>query len=225
MGALDETGKMCIVIVIGFVCRAEGHHGEGGIMDKDFLIRTYAQMYDPEAGPWNLGVENKYLEYQFARFFQENFEVKPGAKLCNVGIGAGAWDRFLSYQCKDGSLTSIDRDELCCRQLAEGLRCEGNPSKVRILCADVMTLELEESFDLLTMVGSTHVESGLGIELLEKVMGFVKPGGSFYYQTLGAKLPMDEAIRAAHRCGLRIENYQRDDQYGFFCQYFKFVKA
>lgn len=194
-------------------------------MENEFLIKTYSQMYDPEAGPWNLGVENKYLEYRFADFFQENFEVRPGDSLCNVGIGAGAWDRYLSYQLQGGSLTCIDQDELCCRQLSEGLCCEGNPNDVQILCADVMTLDLAEQFDLLTMVGSTHTESGLGTVLLEKVMSFVKHGGSFYYQTLDVKLSMDEIIRTAHRCDMRVENYLRDNSYGFHCQYFKFTKV
>lgn len=30
-----------------------------------FLLKTYSQMYGPEAGPWNLSVENKYLMYRF----------------------------------------------------------------------------------------------------------------------------------------------------------------
>ena len=41
--------------------------------DTEFLLRTYAQMYAPEAGPWNLSVENKYLEYRFADFFDKHF--------------------------------------------------------------------------------------------------------------------------------------------------------
>lgn len=41
-------------------------------MDQDFLLRVYGQCYDAEAGPWNLSLENKYLEYMFAKFFEEN---------------------------------------------------------------------------------------------------------------------------------------------------------
>lgn len=81
-------------------------------IDKDFLLKTYSQMYAPEAGPWNLSVENKYLEYRFAQFFRDHFPVKEGTALCNIGIGAGAWDRFLSYQLRCGALTSIDIDPL-----------------------------------------------------------------------------------------------------------------
>ena len=80
-------------------------------MDQDFLLRVYGQCYDAEAGPWNLSLENKYLEYMFAKFFEENFEVGNNANICNIGIGAGYWDRYLSYQLDGGTLTSIDIDE------------------------------------------------------------------------------------------------------------------
>ena len=48
-------------------------------MDKDFLLNAYGRLWDPEAGPFNLSVENKYLEYMLAKFFQENFPVPEGA--------------------------------------------------------------------------------------------------------------------------------------------------
>lgn len=47
-------------------------------MNKDFLLKTYGQCYSVEAGPWNLSIENKYLEYMFAKFFEENFEIQNG---------------------------------------------------------------------------------------------------------------------------------------------------
>ena len=50
-------------------------------MDKDFLLKTYGQCYGPEAGPWNLSVENKYLEYMFTKFFENNFSINEGYQL------------------------------------------------------------------------------------------------------------------------------------------------
>lgn len=38
--------------------------------DAAFLLQTYSQMYAPEAGPWNLSAENKYLEYKFRAFLK-----------------------------------------------------------------------------------------------------------------------------------------------------------
>ena len=75
-------------------------------MDQDFLLKAYGALWGPEAGPWNLSVEQKYLEYRITAFFEENFPVARGADICNIGIGAGYWDRYLSYRLDGGSLTS-----------------------------------------------------------------------------------------------------------------------
>ena len=152
-----------------------------------FLLKTYSQMYGPEAGPWNLSAANKYLMYRFADFFEKNFQVGETDSICNIGIGAGEWDEYLSYKLKKGSLTSIDRLEICCRQLEERLLWEGNPNEVNVIWADAMELSLVGQFDIVTMVGSTAMESGTAAALLQKVMGFVKPGGAVYYHTKAIK--------------------------------------
>lgn len=108
-----------------------------------FLLQTYSQMYAPEAGPWNLSAENHYLMYRFTDFFEKHFMVAEGTNICNIGIGAGEWDHYLSYKLKGGTLTSIDRLEICCRQLEERLICEGNPNAVKVICSDVMELDLD----------------------------------------------------------------------------------
>ena len=193
-------------------------------MDQEFLLKTYSQMYGPEAGPWNRGVTNKYLEYRFTAFFEENFAVKSGDDLCNVGIGAGAWDRYLSYRLEGGTLTCIDIDPLCCRQLCEGLICEENPNHVEIICSDVMELELTNRFDIVTLVGSTERESGRGAALLEKAASFVKPGGSLYYQTLFEDLPEAQILETTRCCGMTPEAVEIEERYGFCCRYYKFTK-
>ena len=200
----------------------------GGMMtedDKDFLIQTYAQMYGPEAGPWNVSVRNKYLEYRFADFFERHFEVSEGMNICNIGIGAGEWDHYLSYKLKDGSLTSIDRLEICCCQLEKRLVCEGNPNTVTVICADAMELELQERFDIVTMVGSTGTESADALSLLEKASGFVNAGGSVYYQSLDQKENHNDVLQLAFRLGLRLGAFEEDRAYGFSARYFCFVKA
>lgn len=194
-------------------------------LDRDFLLRTYSQMYAPEAGPWNLSVENKYLEYRFAQVFRDHFPVKEGAELCNIGIGAGAWDRSLSYQLKGGTLTSIDMDPLCCRQLREGLRFEENPNAVEVLCADAMTLDLTGQCDIVTLVGSTVTESGLGLRLLERAMTFLKPGGRLFYQSIGPEPEsMDDVTRLAHRMGLSVSFYEAEKVDDLYCAYWAITK-
>ena len=202
--------------------------GCSGEMPEDqlrFLLRTYSQMYGPEAGPWNVSVENKYLMYRFAEFFEKNFRVRETDDICNIGIGAGEWDEYLSWKLKKGTLTSIDRLEICCRQLEQRLIAEENPNKVRVIRADAGELALEGQFDIVTMVGSTVTESGMGLTLVEKAMDFVKTGGALYYQSMDSGEDSDRVIRAAHSRGMKLGAFAADDAYGFSCRYYKFERA
>lgn len=189
-----------------------------------FLLRTYAQMYGPDAGPWNLSVANKYLEYKFTDFFERHFSVGQETNICNIGIGAGIWDTYLSYQLKNGVLTSVDKLEVCCRQLEQRLRYEDNPNDVVVICADAMCLRLDGLIDLVTMVGSTVMESDDGLLLLERAMQFVKPGGDMYYQSLDEAEDCNAVIQAAFRHGMKLEAFLEDKAYGFSARYYKFAR-
>ena len=194
-------------------------------VDKDFLLKAYGQCYDAEAGPWNLSLQNKYLEYAITRFFEENFPIPRGAAICNIGIGAGYWDRYLSYRLNGGMLTSIDMLEICCRQLEECLANERNPNPVRVIHSDVMRLEgLSDSFDIVTMVGSARRESGLREAILDKAVSFLKSGGSLYYQTLDEDGTEDWVRDFCKKRPVTAEAYLLDTAYGFKAQYWKLTK-
>ena len=194
-------------------------------MDKDFLLRTYGQCYDPESGPWNLSVKNKYLEYMFARYFEENFDIARGACICNIGIGAGYWDRYLSYKLNGGNLISIDIDGTSCRQLKECLINERNPNPIKIIHSDVMLVnDLSEKRDIVTLVGSTRMESGFLEGILEKAFSFLKGGGSFYYQSLDKNEARDKIEELCKRKEMRVDDYMLDMNYGFKAQYWKITK-
>ena len=190
-----------------------------------FLLKTYSQMYGPEAGPWNLSVENKYLMYRFADFFEKNFTVREGDCICNIGIGAGEWDEFLSYKLKKGTLTSIDRLEICCRQLEERLFWEENPNEVKVVCGDAMELSFDRQFEIVTMVGSTAMESGTDTALLEKAMGFVKNGGAIYYQSIDENEDCNGILKIAFDRGLKLAAFAEENAYGFMSRYYKFERA
>ena len=195
-------------------------------MDKDFLLKTYGQCYDSEAGPWNLSVESKYLEYMFAKFFEETFLVTERTCICNVGIGAGYWDRYLSYKLKGGTLTSIDIDEVACRQLRECLINERNPNKVTVIHSDVLAVDgFDNQFDIVTMVGSSRMESGLYKSILEKAFSFLKSGGSMFYQTLDEAETKEDMAALCEENDLKIDNYLFDSNYGFKAQYWKITKS
>lgn len=189
-------------------------------MDKDFLLRTYGELNGPEAGPFNLSVENKYLEWRITAFFEENFRLSEDIKVCNIGIGAGYWDRYLSYRVNEGSLTSVDIDPKCCRQLKEGLENEKNPNKVDIICADAVTIGgMEGKFDIVTVIGSTREESG-GYEILKKGISFLKPGGEMYYQSLGEEDP-GKLRELFEEAGAVIQHREAEERYGFISNYWK----
>ncbi len=199
----------------------------GDIPDDElrFLLQTYTQMYGPEAGPWNLSVENKYLEYRITEFFESHFTVGTHTNICNIGIGAGEWDRYLSYKLTGGTLTSIDREEMCCKQLQKRLLWEGNPNTVNVICADAIHLRLSGQFEIVTLVGSTVKESGVGLALLEQAMDFVKAGGSLYYQSLDAQEACNAVMETALGRGMKLEAISEDRTYGYRCRYCKFSKG
>lgn len=194
-------------------------------MDKEKLLGFYGALWGPEAGPFNLSVEGKYLEYMLTRFFEENFTVDGNSDICNIGIGAGFWDRYLSYKLRDGTLTSVDRLPECCDALRDGLLNEGNYSHVNVICSDVTALEgFDESFDLVTVVGSTVRESGLGGDLVEKALTMVKPGGSFYLQTIIDGPEGYHLDGICQRLGAVIDGTLYDPSYGFEARYFKITR-
>ncbi len=194
-------------------------------LDKSFLLQSYGEEYGPEAGPWNTSLRSKYLEYRITAFFEESFPIRQGAELCNIGIGAGSWDRYLSYRLNGGNLTSIDLDGTICRQLKLRLQNENNPNCVRIIHSDVMLVDgLDCSFDLVTMIGSTRIESGLFEQILCKAISMVKPGGAFFYQTLDREEKKEDFLEICQANHMKLEAYLLDTEYGFHAQYYKVVK-
>ena len=193
-------------------------------MEKDRILKIYGEQYGEESGPWNLSVENKYLEYMFAKFFEENFQVEPDMNICNIGIGAGYWDRYLSYKVSEGTLTSIDINEEVCAFFTECLKNEQNPNQIKVICSDVMKVEgLEGTFDIVTMVGSARLESGLFEQILNKAFRMLKTNGVMFYQSLDENEEMSEVLAV---CGstMKAENYLLDEAYGIKAQYWKLRK-
>lgn len=190
--------------------------------DAAFLLNTYAQMYSWEAGAWNLSAANKYLEYRITEFFERNFPVQECADICNIGIGAGDWDEYLSFRVQNGSLTSIDRDEVCCKQLRCRFVFEDHTCQNQIICADALELDLAEQFDIVTMVGSTLRESGQELELFRKAASFLKPGGALYYQSLDERENCNDVIQTAYALGLKMYAFEEEQKYGYVCRYYRF---
>ena len=195
------------------------------MIDKDFLLEVYGECYGPEAGPWNLSLTNKYLEYMITKFFEENFEIERDTNICNIGIGAGYWDRYLSFKVNGGKLTSIDIDEECCKQLRECLANEKNTNPVEIIQSDVtLVTDMNNCFDLITMIGSTRIESGLYEQIIVKAFDMLKTAGTLYYQTLDRNETKEDFQKICYEYGIKIEKYYFDEHYGYKAQYWKVTK-
>jgi len=147
--------------------------------DKDFILKSYGEMYDSQCGPWNVSLTSKWFEYEITKFFEENFILSDQLYISNIGIGAGYWDRYLSYKMpKSCKLVSIDISYSCCKQLKLCLINENNPNIIEIINEDVMKYDNEYKFDIITMIGSTRIESGSYKEIINKALSMLTDRGS-----------------------------------------------
>mgnify|MGYP000885917729 CR=1 FL=1 len=183
--------------------------------DKDFLLKSYGEMYNSECGPWNISLTSKWLEYEITKFFEENFNLDNCSKICNIGIGAGFWDRYLSYKMtKDCLLVSIDKDYECCKQLELCLINEENPNKVEIINNDIMGFGNTYKFDLITIIGSTIVESGIYKEIINKILSMLKEGGSLFYNSLDIKETKEDLLNIIDENRYVVKRYDTIENYG-----------
>ena len=149
----------------------------------DDILEIYRELKSPEAQRWNLTHKNLYVEYNIRKFFSENINLKTCKSICNVGIGAGEWDDFLGYM-SEGicRITSIDVDKnICCKfELRQNFESHPNPSIV--LNDNVLNNNLMwESFDLVTVIGSTIAEIGNYELALSQCLKLLKKNGLIFY--------------------------------------------
>ncbi len=187
------------------------------------LLEIYGECWGGEAGEWNTSLQNKYLEYMFARFLEENFEIRQNDTILNIGIGAGYWDRYLSYKVRGGMLTSIDIDPECADNFRDCLENEKNTNPIEVICADAMTYEFDRKYDLITMVGSVIDESGNAGRMLLKAISLLKEEGAIYLQMSrkGSGFDVEEFCKEQ---GASVTEKFVDDTYQIHCEYYKIVK-
>lgn len=188
------------------------------------LLRVYGDCWGGEAGEWNTSVQNKYLEYMFARFLEENFVINPDDSILNIGIGAGYWDRYLSYKVPNGLLTSVDIDRSCADNLKACLQNERNENPVRVICADAISYDFGATFDLVTMVGSAAEESGNVQSIISKAFSLLKENGTFYLQLIRRRSSFDIDRWAAENHASIVARLV-DDTYDIHCEYYKIKKV
>lgn len=177
------------------------------------LLEAYAEIYGPEAGPWNLSYQNLYIEYLTRKFFEDNFEIREGIKVCNVGIGVGDWDRYLSYLLANkGQLTSIDIDQEICDVFESRLKIEKNPYEIEVTCKDVNEVsDRNEMYDIVTIVGSTLKESDEYNKTLNSCVRILKNGGVLLHMNVSKRASEDAFRNYCANFSLKIENYEMQE--------------
>ena len=186
------------------------------------MFEQYLAFEGPEAGPWNRSPRSLYLEYWTRNFIAVQIEPFPGVQVCNVGIGAGAWDNFLCDWLGDkGCLTSVDIDREICESFEYRQKREGHPNPSNVICADIMSDSLAPgSFDVVTIIGSTVSESGYYDECLASCWRLVRERGHMMYMDFRRRSPEQfEAWAASHGAGIvRREEDGTADAYAFWVE-------
>lgn len=156
-------------------------------MDRDELLAFYASYYDALAGPSNLSPEVCYSLYRTRSYFRSilrhHYAGQSSIAVCNVGIGQGDWDLFLSFELGGrGNLTSIEVRQESCDTLTARMEIQGHPYEIVVVNEDVNETSVPpRSFDLLTVIGSTVKESGAYTGTLRSCTRLLRTGGLLLY--------------------------------------------
>lgn len=131
--------------------------------------------------------------------------------MCNVEIGVGGWDNYLCDLLDGyGQLTSVDIVPDICEFFAYRQSREGHPNPSNVICSDILSNELPpESFDVVTAIGSTAVETGNYEGCLEACWRLVRPGGHMMFMDFNFT-PMDRAEKWAKSAGCEIVDFESD---------------
>jgi SAM-dependent methyltransferase len=153
-------------------------------MNDSDLLAFYLAKAHPDAQRWNLSAENLQIEWMLRHAIETQLTAADGMRACNIGIGVGEWDDFLGYWLEDhrGTLTSVDIDAEICETLRYRQERERHTNPARVLCEDALKLSLPpESFDLVTLVGSTLGEIDAYEPGLRACVALLAPRGTLLY--------------------------------------------
>ncbi|WP_337102688.1 class I SAM-dependent methyltransferase [Paenibacillus sp. YIM B09110] len=185
------------------------------------LLEYYLALKSPEAGEWNSSPENLHAEWRTRDYITKFIHVESGFQACNVGIGTGDWDDFLGYWLKGkGRLTSIDINRDICELFAYRQQREGHPNPSYVVNKSLFDSELpQQTFDLVTMIGSTIDEAGQMNRSMEVCMGLLKPEGRLLFMAnLRAVSPvrLEQALNNNVYRIEQLEMFEDMPRYSFF---------
>ena len=183
--------------------------------EKDYILEYYSEFNNEECGKWNTSLKSKWYDYKITEYFEENFNLKGAKSICNIGIGPGHWDRYLSYHMnEDCRLISIDIDIDITETFRLCLENEQNNRNIEVINKDIFEYNPKDKFDIVTMVGSTVQEIGYYNEIFKKATSLLNDSGELYYSCVNKKETKEQLIDALKDTGCIISSYHRLEKYG-----------
>ena len=135
--------------------------------------------------------------------------------ICNIGIGPGYWDRYLSYHMNDEcKLISIDIDSDITETFRLCLENEQNNRNIEIINKDLFDYSPADKFDIITMIGSTVQEIGLYKETFNKVSSMLTERGEVFYSCVDRNETRENLLIGLNDTKLIVSDYQRLEKYG-----------
>ena len=183
--------------------------------EKDYILEYYSEFNNEECGKWNTSLKSKWYDYKITEYFEENFNLKGAKSICNIGIGPGHWDRYLSYHMNEECrLISIDIDADITETFSLCLENEQNNRNIDVINKDIFEYNPKDKFDIVTMVGSTVQEIGYYNEIFKKATSLLNDSGELYYSCVNKKETKEQLNDALKDTGCIISNYHRLEKYG-----------
>lgn len=183
--------------------------------EKDYILEYYSEFNNEECGKWNTSLKAKWYDYKISEYFEENFKLKEAKYICNIGIGPGHWDRYLSYHMSDKcSLVSIDIDPDITETFRLCLENEHNKRNIEIVNEDIFKYQPSYKFDIVTMIGSAVEEIGYYNEIFRKATSLLADNGELFYSSVTKQETRNQLKGALKDIGYMIADYKRLEKYG-----------
>ena len=193
--------------------------------EKDYILEYYSEFNNEECGKWNTSLKAKWYDYRITEYFEENFNLKNAKSICNIGIGPGHFDRYLSYHMNDEcKLISIDIDSDITETFRLCLENEKNNRNIEIVNKDIFAYNPKTKFDIITMIGSTVKEIGSYTETFKKVTSIINDYGELFYSCVSKDETKEQLMEALNNTGFVISDYLKLEKYGLVLIVSKIVK-
>lgn len=193
--------------------------------EKEYILEYYGEFYNEECGKWNTSLKSKWYDYKINEYFEEHFKLKEAMNICNIGIGPGHWDRYLSYHMNDNcKLVSVDIDPDITETFRLCLENEQNKRNIEIVNNDIFKYNSTIKFDIITMIGSAVEEIGFYKEIFKKATSMLNDNGELFYSCVTKEETKEQLADALVGTGAVVADYQRLEKYGLVLILSKIIK-